>query len=515
MGPDSLSVRALVASACLFICLLWAAGGSASAQGGGKPPARIARLTIAYPYDGAVFPPEIAAPRFHWNDGISEVSVWVVSFSFEDGHRTIRTRLAAPEFEPSRALWETIKRHSVESPVRMTVTGWGGADGRSALSTGAVHFYTSRDRVGAPVFYRQVPVPFLDDGFRRARWRLGDIASYRPPPVVMKNIPVCSSCHAFSSDGKRFSMEMHRDKDGGAQFIAPVQRHVRLSKDDFMSWNDYPKPETLPKSRGLFGRMSPTGRYIAASVNEISVALITNDRTFSQVFFPVYGILGWYSAASGTIRPLPGADDFRFVHANPEWSPDESYIVFARAPEKRKAYEEVTKVASLFIDASPDELNRRYHIKFDLCRIPFNGGKGGVAKPLCGASDNGMSNYFPRVSPDGKWIVFTQSRSGIMLEPGSRLFIIPAEGGRAREMTCNRSRFNSWHSWSPNGRWLLFSSKVNTLFTEIFLTHVDQEGRDSPPVLIHRFSDKDLAANVPEFVNVDARAIRKIELEGF
>ena len=43
---------------------------------------------------------------------------------------------------------------------------------------------------------------------------------------------------------------------------------------------------------------------------------------------------------------------------------------------------------------------------------------------------------------------------------------------------------NSWHSFSPNGRWLVFSSKSRSPYTQMFLTHLDEEGRDSPPILI-------------------------------
>jgi Tol biopolymer transport system component len=43
--------------------------------------------------------------------------------------------------------------------------------------------------------------------------------------------------------------------------------------------------------------------------------------------------------------------------------------------------------------------------------ISFNNGKGGKAMPIEGASNNGLSNYFPRVSPDGKWLLFCQAES--------------------------------------------------------------------------------------------------------
>jgi tetratricopeptide (TPR) repeat protein len=151
--------------------------------------------------------------------------------------------------------------------------------------------------------------------------------------------------------------------------------------------------------------------------------------------------------------------------------------------------------------------------KFDLYRIPFNDGKGGEPEPLVGASNNGKSNYFPKYSPDGKWIVFCRAESFMLLRPDSELFILPAEGGQARRLECNTSRMNSWHSWSPNGKWLVFSSKAYSPYTQLFLTHVDDQGRTTPPVVLSHFTSSDMAANIPEFVNTSPDAIVSIRQE--
>src|SRR6185295_10646138 len=74
----------------------------------------------------------------------------------------------------------------------------------------------------------------------------------------------------------------------------------------------------------------------------------------------------------------------------------------------------------------------------------------------------------------------------------------------------NTARMNSWHSWSSNSRWLVFSSKVNTAYTQLFLTHIDANGNDSPPVLLERFTSPDRAANIPEFVRIPGDAIADI-----
>ena len=91
-----------------------------------------------------------------------------------------------------------------------------------------------------------------------------------------------------------------------------------------------------------------------------------------------------------------------------------------------------------------------------------------------------MSNDFPKVSPDGRWIVWVQNKNGLLMRPDSRLFMVPFEGGKARLMNCNTLLMNSWHTFSPNGRWLAFSSKARGPYTQLMLTHIDANGNDSP-----------------------------------
>src|SRR5208283_2911289 len=142
---------------------------------------------------------------------------------------------------------------------------------------------------------------------------------------------------------------------------------------------------------------------------------------------PTRGILAWYNRTTGRRQTLPGADDPRYVQTNPVWSPDGKYVVFARAdardprPEGQKLPEHANA-----LEETP--------IQYDLYRIPFNDGKGGQPVPIEGASHNGMSNTFPKVSPDGRWIIFVKCRNGQLMRPDSQLYIVPADGGEARRL---------------------------------------------------------------------------------
>jgi Flp pilus assembly protein TadD len=123
-----------------------------------------------------------------------------------------------------------------------------------------------------------------------------------------------------------------------------------------------------------------------------------------------------------------------------------------------------------------------------------------------------MSNTFPKVSPDGRWIVFVQCRNGQLMRPDSQLYIVSAEGGVARRMQCNTPLMNSWHSFSPDGRWLVFSSKSRSPYTQMFLTHLDEDGNDSPTILIDNATAANRAVNLPEFVNIPPDGMMKIDV---
>ena len=151
-------------------------------------------------------------------------------------------------------------------------------------------------------------------------------------------------------------------------------------------------------------------------------------------------------------------------------------------------------------------------IQYGLHRIPFNEGKGGKAVPIAGAHDNGVSNTFAKVSPDNKWIVFVKCRNGQLMRPDSELWIIPVEGGKARRLECNLTVMNSWHTWSPNGRWMAFSSKAETPYTQMYLTHIDTEGNASPAILLPNSTAANRAVNIPEFVNRPYESFQRIDV---
>jgi tetratricopeptide (TPR) repeat protein len=509
-----------------------------------------ASITIDYPQDGSIFPPDILPPTFIWRDADASAKSWRIVITFADGSKPIHAtshgepiqigkidprcvsennkppsltaeQAAAHTWSPDPNIWAIIKQHSVEHPATIEITGVTDSAPDSPVSEGRVALTTSKDPVGAPIFYRDVPLmpsegaknfiqPLAPSSLFLINWRLRFI-NQPESRLLIHDLHTCANCHSFSADGKTMGIDVDGPKnDKGLYAVVPIKANMSIRNQDMVSWNS---DMSVGKSRvGFMSQVSPDGQYVLSTFagqgqNIPSSFFVQNfkDYRFLQVFYPTRGILAVYNRATGLREPLPGADDPKYVQTDGVWSPNGKFIVFARADAK-DPYTDGQELPTHAND--PNEVQ----IQYSLYRIPFNGGKGGQPEPILGAANNGMSNNFPKVSPDGRWIVFVKCRNGQLMRPDSQLYIVPVSGGVARRMRCNTALMNSWHSFSPNGRWLVFSSKSRSVYTQMYLTHIDEKGQDSPPIYIDNSTASNRAVNLPEFVNIKPDQMESIDV---
>ncbi len=471
-------------------------------------------ITFSNPFDGAVFPPEFPSPTIMWDDDKSINTHWFVSIKTSQSEGEYCSFVDKREWKPDVLTWDKIKQESKENPATITVIGFDEKNKNTINSGAKIQISVSADSVGAPVFYRAVPLPFsfATSHLDSIKYMLGDISSEEQPKILLENLPVCGNCHSFSPDGKRFAMDVDAFGDKGSYLVSEVEKEVTMSPESFITWSDFQEKSTM----ALLSQISPNGKYVVSTLDDNEIFESRDELEYSQLFFPIKGILTVYDVDKKTYSSLPGASDTMYVQSNPNWSPDNKSIYFAKGRAVQRKQSGMTYGTGVYdinkFQAMRDSfLTAKKKFKFDVMKILFNEGKGGKAIPVKGASENNKSNYFSKISPDGKWMVFCQAENYMLLQPDSKLYIMPTDGSEEpRLMNCNTSNMNSWHSWSPNGRWLVFSSKIKGAYTQLMLAHVDENGIGSPPVWLENLRVDNRAANIPEFVNVDFNDFNKI-----
>ena len=455
-------------------------------------------ITIIGPRDGAVYPLDFPAPTWRWQGGTAPYDV-----RLNIAGQIVEGRTSNLWWRPSDATWQTANRPR-SAPLTLTIRDAAGTRVSAAFSTSA-------DPVSGSLLFREVVLPFAEavkDPTRLA-WRFGPVTAPAPPRVVLSGLPVCGNCHSFSRDGAVLGMDVDYANDKGSYALVATAPDMVLDRSRIMSWSAY-QPDDGRLTFGLLARVSPDGRHAIATVKDRSVFVPMDDLAYSQRFFPVQGILAACDRERKTYAALAGADDPAYVQANAVWSPDGRWVYFCRAPAVELTGLRFPRSAMLTREEADRFFQEHPGYGYGIWRVPWNDGRGGTAEPVPGAVLPGRSCYFPAFTPDGRFMVFCQARQHMLLQPDSELWILPMAGGPARRMRCNGPGMNSWHTISPDGRWMVFAAKHDGPYTQLMLTHLDAEGHDTPAVPLERLTLPQRAANIPEFTTLAPEAIVSI-----
>jgi dipeptidyl aminopeptidase/acylaminoacyl peptidase len=119
------------------------------------------------------------------------------------------------------------------------------------------------------------------------------------------------------------------------------------------------------------------------------------------------------------------------------------------------------------------------------------------------------SATLPRISPDGRYLMFALAEFGVfhIWHHDADLWLMDLQTGEAKPAPgLNSSDTESYHSWSSNGRWVVFSSRRDDgTYTRPFFAHVDEKGNGTKPFELP-CADPDYhrqfmrSYNIPEFM---------------
>lgn len=225
----------------------------------------------------------------------------------------------------------------------------------------------------------------------------------------------------------------------------------------------------------------PSGRLAAYSVNKVH-QFFHSARSEVRDVIDIDSLLAYYLVDSKTVKTSPKIAKKDRLETYPAWSADGRYLYFCSA-------------AMLWSDRDKVPPERYDEVKYDLVRISYDLDRDewGELETVLSAEDTGLSILLPRISPDGRWLLFCMCNYGCfpVYEQSSDLYIIDLKAFektgqvKPRRLQVNSDKSESWHSWSSNSRWIAFSSKRQSgVFTRSYISYVDQEGKAYKPVLL-------------------------------
>ena len=294
----------------------------------------------------------------------------------------------------------------------------------------------------------------------------------------------CVNCHAFlDHDPKRMLLGI-RSKPYGVSCL-----HV--------------EDGDISKIATKFGHTSwhPSGQLVAYSIYDVRLLLHAVRQTTQDVI-EFDSMLAYYRLGQDAAQSAIPLRDRSRLETQPSWDPQGKFLYFASAPK-------------LWTDMKKFPPARYAEVRYDIQRIAYDVATDtwGDIETVVPSTRLNQSCIFPSVSPDGRFLMFCACAYGCfgLYQPSTDLFAMDLETGDIQRLACNSDFSESWHVWSSNSRWIVFSSKRPTgQFTRLYLCYIDENGRARKPFVLPQrdpeFYDSALHCyNVPEMITGPVR----------
>lgn len=431
-------------------------------------------------YTDVTVPQQIAPPSFRIDE---DASRFKTEFSI-DGASVCKA--SGKEVRIPKHRWKRMLASADSISVKVSAKA---GDGWKTFK--AFNIYVTKDPVDRYVSYRLIPPSFQK--YEEISISQRDLFSYKEKLIYSNTLVQrgnrgegqCINCHSFQN-WDAGHMQFHaRQYKGGTVIIKDGKfQKVNLKTDATIS-------------AGVYPAWNPKYDFIAYSTNTTVQEFHTGGTNRIEVF-DAESDLVLYDLEKNRITGI--SCDPEQLECFPAWSPDGRTLYYVSA---RLALDEMTDPLS-WIAAHPDSV--RYSImkrSFDPATKCWSD-----ADTVFDAASMGMSATLPRISPDGRYLMFTMARYGVfhIWHPDADLYILDLESGCIRCLDeLNSPHTESYHSWSSNGKWVVFGSRrADETCTRLYFAHIEEDGHFSKPFQLPQAStdydwERLCSYNIPEF----------------
>ena len=356
------------------------------------------------------------------------------------------------------------------------------------LSYKPFNIYVSPDRIDPWFSYRMIPPGY--QGWQEMGIYQRNLETYSQKAILANNLTGgnCLNCHTFWN-GDPSKMVFHARASFAGTVLVNDGEIVKLNTktDSTISALVYPY-------------WHPSGEYVAFSVNKTLQAFYNHDPNRIEVYDEASDVVV-YNVNTHEIAwsPLTKAED-RF-ETFPTFSPDGKWLYFCSAEA---------------VEPMPD---KHREVRYGLYRIAFNPEDmsfGDSLECIYDAPSDSSSVSFPRISPDGRYLCFTRHGFGnfSIWHKDADLWMVDLVDGSVGPMeNVNSDDVDSFHTWSSDGKWLVFSSRRDDgLYTKPYFTHIDGEGNCTKPFLLPQRDPVSYYRNLMKSYNLPAFTTGKVSV---
>jgi hypothetical protein len=427
-------------------------------------------VTILPDYSGIVIPPNIAPLNFTIKESGEKYLVKL----YEGGEESITISSSTGNIHIPEEKWKKLLQECKGKKLFIDIfvkkdSGW--------IKFPQIINSVSIEPIDSYLVYRLIEPGF--ESWNKMGIYQRCLENFAESPVMINDMSDdnCMNCHSFCRNNSHTMMFHMRAKHSGTI----IYRNGKLTKVNTKT------DHTI--SPGVYPAWHPGGRYIAFSVNHIGQAFHSIRQLKIEVTDTLSDLMV-FDTERNKVFTSPAISSKESFETFPTWSPDGKYLYFCSAK------------------ALPETQFSK--IRYDLLRISFDTAsyRFGVVDTIVAATPSGHSISFPRISPDGKYVLFCMSDYGnfSIWHPESDLFLKNLESGEILKPDINSPQSESYHSWSSGGRWIVFSSRrIDGLFTRLYFSYFDTNGKAHKPFILPQKDPEFYAAflksyNVPELV---------------
>jgi Tol biopolymer transport system component len=313
-----------------------------------------------------------------------------------------------------------------------------------------------------------------------------NLENFDEEPIMVSEMSdnSCMNCHSFWKNKSNTMMFHMRGKLGGTIISRNGQSILLNTKTD----------QTL--SSAVYPSWHPNGRYIAFSVNQIIQEFHAVPNKKIEVLDTSSDLIIFDTEKNVILKSKKISTKENF-ETFPCWSPDGLYLYFCSARA-----------------LTQDKYDQ---IRYDLQRISFNPltTQFGEIDTIVSSTGTGKSVSFPRISPDGKFLMFCMSDYGnfSIWHKESDLFLINLESRDVTKLDINSDQSESYHQWSSNGRWIVFSSRRrNGQFTRLYFSYFSKDGIAQKPFILPQ-KTPDFYEGFMKSYNIPELVTSKVDLD--